>query len=471
MQAYKRKILQIQRWLRANGHNVDFFEERAGGIVLKSKPSADQLRAFWESKKKNKPDIRRKTLEAFRSAINKYIEVQSETPDNTVGPYTDKELKWLKRWLDGFRNETSLNIREGIISGVEGKREMTPDEFIKLAYHTMTTQCLPVQQNDSAPPAQQHDAPASAQQHDSATQRRGKKKKQPRSRCPTELPLFTTLGWNLCARLDTSSSVHACHLDWSEDAMLVGIGKSKRNYRELLQQFRLYCNPYRPEVCPILSMAIHCACEPSVLMDGENGLPLFHDTKGTSDLCEDFGSACKELGIGGVSTHSIRKGAITHASNGTPDFAPIVAALCRARQKTQQLTVFLKYAKQSPATDALIGRLLALLDPQTPEFASLPPRFENERDWEPYVAELYGSGLTQGIRRLRPRLLAVLISQEPWLRCHLPESHPLWKTPFGTWSAAVLKQMREDITHVPTPGSAATGVPISVKILQELKVV
>ena len=214
MQAYKRKILQIQRWLRANGHNVDFFEERAGGIVLKSKPSADQLRAFWESKKKNKPDIRRKTLEAFRSAINKYIEVQSETPDNTVVPYTDKELKWLKRWLDGFRNETSLNIREGIISGVEGKREMTPDEFIKLAYHTMTTQCLPVQQNDSAPPAQQHDAPASAQQHDSATQRRGKKKKQPRSRCPTELPLFTTLGWNLCARLDTSSSVTTLWRKW-----------------------------------------------------------------------------------------------------------------------------------------------------------------------------------------------------------------------------------------------------------------
>ena len=189
MQAYKRKILQIQRWLRANGHNVDFFEERAGGIVLKSKPSADQLRAFWESKKKNKPDIRRKTLEAFRSAINKYIEVQSETPDNTVVPYTDKELKWLKRWLDGFRNETSLNIREGIISGVEGKREMTPDEFIKLAYHTMTTQCLPVQQNDSAPPAQQHD---------SATQRRGKKKKQPRSRCPTKVAFQEEiqLTWN-----------------------------------------------------------------------------------------------------------------------------------------------------------------------------------------------------------------------------------------------------------------------------------
>ena len=118
--------MQIQRWLRSNGHNVDFFEERAGGVVLMSKPSAKQLRAFWESKKKNKRDIRQKTLEAFRSAINKYIEVQSET-DDTVEPYTDKELRWLKRWLDGYKNETSLNIREGIISGVEGKREMTAD--------------------------------------------------------------------------------------------------------------------------------------------------------------------------------------------------------------------------------------------------------------------------------------------------------------------------------------------------------
>ena len=126
-------------------------------------------------------------------------------------------------------------------------------------------------------------------------------------RHPTELHLFITMGWSLCARLDTSSSVHIHHVDWHDDCMLVGVGKSKKNYLEKVQHYRVYGNPFMPKVCPVLSMAIHCACNTLICSQPPHGLPLFHDG-GAPDLSSDFGDAMEACNICGCGTHSIRKG-------------------------------------------------------------------------------------------------------------------------------------------------------------------
>ena len=174
-------------------------------------------------------------------------------------------------------------MRAGTQSGKEGKRELVFDEYLILARYSLINQCLVDNSNRT--------------------------KQQARSRHPTELHLFATLGWNLCAGVDTSSHVHINHVDWNDDALIVGVGKSKKNYQETLQDFRIHAgNPFQPEICAVLSLAIRCACN----------LHIFNDKL-----------ACEALHILRVASHSIRKGAIFLVTTGTVDFVQLLAAVIR----------------------------------------------------------------------------------------------------------------------------------------------
>jgi hypothetical protein len=93
------------------------------------------------------------------------------------------------------------------------------------------------------------------------------------------------LSWNLCARSDTCAGIHSSHIDWENDCLLVSINKTKRNYQEDGIQFHVFGNMLEPDKCPVLSLALRCASNPSIL-SGEKR--LFHDTK--SENC-GFGMA------------------------------------------------------------------------------------------------------------------------------------------------------------------------------------
>ena len=166
----------------------------------------------------------------------------------------------------------------------------------------------------------------------------------------TEAHLFTTLGWNLCGRSETTAAIHSRHIDWDNDALLIGICKSKRSVKEEATYFKVFSNPYDPATCPVLALALHCVCNIMVMCSGSHGQRLFHDTKGTKTrLSKAFKDIAKLLNLEGLGTHSIRKGAITLSATGTCDFAPVIATILRARWNTTQLGCILKYAKMEGA--------------------------------------------------------------------------------------------------------------------------
>lgn len=151
------------------------------------------------------------------------------------------------------------------------------------------------------------------------------------------------------------------------------------------------------------------------------------------------------------------------------DFAPIFAAVKRARHSTAALKQLLKYGKYGQATDALVGRMLACLDPQTPEFAAVMPRFVNEDKWRGYMAQLFGAPQTSNVTRIQPRLLAVLIYHYEFLQTTLPETHPLRGTPLFQWSLELVESMANNLTMEVEEGTKVHGVPISIKLLEENK--
>jgi len=121
--------------------------------------------------------------------------------------------------------------------------------------------------------------------------------------------------------------------------------------------------------------------------------------------------------------------------------------------------------------------MLALLDPQTPEFAVCPPHFILD-DQNRYPAEveralqtIFGDISSETTRRAAPFLLASLIFHLNWLEEKLPSSHKLFKSPLYTSlslderiklaSLVTIENKNKDIE--------IKGVPVSVKLLQQVK--
>ena len=81
--------------------------------------------------------------------------------------------------------------------------------------------------------------------------------------------------------------------------------------------------------------------------------------------------------LANVESHSIRKGAITFASNGTPDASPWDSFQVRTRWKTGAPygSMHGRYVKFECAGDQLAGRILSGLYQDTREFATNDPHF------------------------------------------------------------------------------------------------
>lgn len=215
-------------------------------------------------------------------------------------------MNHMHSFYDGVKNQASEDTRRGKRSPTEAKRHLPRQEYRRLCKASIS---------------------------------------KVNKRHPTEIHLALTLAWCLCARMDTTAAVHARHIDWEGDALLIGIAKSKRNYAAKATYFRVYANPYEPAVCPILALAIHLACYPHIISSSEIGsqefgYPLFHSQGARGNLSDMFKELAAELHIEGVGTHSVRKGGITEACTGTPDFAPLIAAVIRARWTTKVCTFY-----------------------------------------------------------------------------------------------------------------------------------
>jgi len=252
MKSYENKVIQIQNFLdtffpdRAKLYDLEQSSNNSPSLVMRDKPSVAEMAAFCSAKRALNPNIKSKTLGQFRSAVNKMISLSPHRDD--INDYTERELEQMSRIFKGAQNESSISAREGLINPEEGKRHLTVAEFMLVCLNSLLLAEL-------------------------------------FSRNPFEVHLFVTIAWSLCARMDTASAIHAAHITWEADALLVGISRSKRNYSESTTYFRVYANPFLPEVCGhytncvggemTYSCSFFLACVSIAITDSSLGVPCF----------------------------------------------------------------------------------------------------------------------------------------------------------------------------------------------------
>jgi hypothetical protein len=132
---------------------------------------------------------------------------------------------------------------------------------------------------------------------------------------------FFVLMWNLMSRADSVDSIMLQHIEWSEDALIVEEQghKGDQTGENKFGKY-IYANPFKPEKCPILSLAVLIFCTPSRKKNGQQ--QLFAGTNSKErfghllrQLVQSLSSAeVQVLGCSAedIGAHSLRKGSSTY---------------------------------------------------------------------------------------------------------------------------------------------------------------
>jgi integrase len=73
--------------------------------------------------------------------------------------------------------------------------------------------------------------------------------------------LYIVLCWNLFSRSNSIANIMYNHIEWKEDALMITTPKHKGD-QEGSKAFPKHCyaDPFTPEICPVLALALHIFC-------------------------------------------------------------------------------------------------------------------------------------------------------------------------------------------------------------------
>jgi hypothetical protein len=228
IRSYTSNMRQMQAFFGSQGRRI--FSENLEGDEDLMPLNAEEILIFCEHKRSIKTDIKAGTLSAYKSAALKFRCL------NGFDGFSAAEEVEFKRYFKGVGNDNAELIRRGVLKSSESRRHLRFEDYQQLLAASHTSTFIT-------------------------------------KKSRTELNLAMLLMWNLCARIDTVSTLHIKHFDFEGDSVKVGIAKSKRNYSEVGTYYHLYSNPVNPILCPVLSLAIHCCCNKNIL---SMEMPLFH---------------------------------------------------------------------------------------------------------------------------------------------------------------------------------------------------
>jgi hypothetical protein len=216
---YKGKVKQVSDFVKLIT-NRDILNEN-GDLI--DKPTVDEFTAFLEAKREEKSDITSGALKGFRSAMNKFIK------DNKLASWDSDEEYLLSQYFMGTVKENAQEIRDGIRKAEVGKEHLTVEELLSICKATLDNEHYSL------------------------------------GRHQAELHCFVCLSHAMMSRLETTSATHITHLDWEEDSLLIGVAKSKKNYSEVAEWYHVYANPFKPEVCCVLALALLLASDKTII--------------------------------------------------------------------------------------------------------------------------------------------------------------------------------------------------------------
>lgn len=170
-----------------------------------------------------------------------------------------------------------------------------------------------------------------------------------------------------------------------------------------------------------------------------------------------------------LGTHSVRKGSATYCSSGSTSCPSQSSIRLRAGWSTG--AVHETYCQYEQARDQHVGRTASGLPVDGPEFAILPPHFENVDDTATRAIRQVFLVLHSKAPSVANFCLASLVYHDAFLETTLPSTHPLRQTQYFQNTCmksdlAPLVACRPSLAH---KTMKATGVPPFVSVLVYMK--
>ena len=287
--------------------------------------------------------------------------------------------------------------------------------------------------------------------------------------------VLTTM-WNLMSRVGNAVKICKSHLQWDQDALLIYFAHEKTDQTQSRpgDPRHIYANPFCPEICPILSLGLFflvvdiTATDSEPIFTGSNQYSRFEKSLQKQYAKEEMLGHSK----GTFGTHSIRKGSATYASSGTTACPPYAAVSLRAGWSMGNVSSI--YIQYQNAGDQHVGRTVCGLDPSTPSFAVLPPRFKTSYDPTPLLRSLFTrfDDVTPELRRVLTMTTASVVYNMKWLVDNLPPEHPIFSTnifrrrlPLPADEMVECLEMTDIGIARQGDGFVATGIPPHVSLL------
>ena len=304
---------------------------------------------------------------------------------------------------------------------------------------------------------------------------------------------FSLCMWNLMSRSISIDclSFHNIKIG-SSDSIKFKYDETKADKTgEFTQEKNCYANPLNAVHCFFLALGCWISIESERLETTENLFIIPGSKRGTASqryctqlselVNRHFEAAKHHLRVSHFNAHGLRKGAGMHASSATTLPPSFVSVAARGEWSIGKiLDVYFKFAMGG---DFYLGRLLALLDPESEDFAILPPHWKDPTHQTITKALRITFGdvlLKHGETNHDPTgllslLLASMVHHSDWLLSIMAKypSHPFHSIPI-LHESDLLSELKnvhltlEKNSHVPN----ATGVPQHVahtKALNEVK--
>jgi hypothetical protein len=391
------------------------------------------------------------TYQNYKSALKWWHEFSCVAMDKIASPWPEDVDSAINRAIASYKRDIGVKKRRGIMTQKEGKRP-----YNLLGYITICKYFAKM-----APSGRKY------------TWHEG-----------LFAGLFQKLSVNTIGRSDNIDDLLLSNMDWNNDAMVLCFAstKSDQNGEKTSDVKRLYANPFKPELCVILQLAVYTWCKsrtsPSEtihLFDGLNQNNRYYAIlmEALKDIPQEIDLGCSRSDIG---THSNRK--FAESTSASKIDGPSSVQVClRAGQgvgRTQDC-----YMYSEPDGDALVGRTVAQLKLDADEFDVIAPHFGTEtlQELHTYGWNLILDGYNhypQSFQRVIPFLLASLVYH--YYKGHLHQilhiHHPLFSQRIFT-NTALIKMLEKKVilvhaycndTHI-----SAEGVPGIILISREIR--
>ena len=198
---------------------------------------------------------------------------------------------------------------------------------------------------------------------------------------------FLICQWNCMARSINIDGLSLNHLRMgASDSIVIKFDKTKKDQSgENCFNKNIFANPLEPYICFFLGLGVYCSIESEKLSKGPGlflkvGAAVGSASKTFCDLLlrivREFPVVvAHHVRVTRFNAHGVRKGAGTYSVSCSTVPPPLVSIAHRGDWSMGK--VFDIYFNFGTTGDSYLGRVLTGLDPNSDEFAILPPHFKN----------------------------------------------------------------------------------------------